>query len=109
MKVPRAVPLCIASLGFLLCSAQAQDYYFDPGLTGATTGPSGGTGTWDTGITADYYYSGSDVTFPGGAAGVADFDGSGGTVTVDGSVDPIGINFDGSSPYVVTADETGID
>ena len=99
--------LAVVTSGLIITSAQAQtDYYFDPSHLDHGLG-SGGTGTWDTGATSDFFHGGTDTTFPAGAAGIADFDGVGGTVTVNGSVDPFAMNFGGYIAYTVNAGAAG--
>jgi hypothetical protein len=98
-----------ASVVFLNLSASAQtDYFFDPSGSAAGTG-SGGSGTWDTAATQDWFLPGTgDTGFPAAAAGNANFDGAGGTVSVVGSVDPAAINFDSTTgDYTVNAGAAG--
>jgi hypothetical protein len=98
-----------ASLFSLALSASAQtDYYFDPGLSNSGTG-SGGSGTWDTTTTQDWFLPGTgDTGFPAAAAGNANFYGTGGTVSVVGSVDPAAINFNSTTgDYTVNAGAGG--
>ncbi len=82
-------------------------YYYDPGLSDSGTG-SGGTipSTFDSGVVPNFYLPGTgDVAFPSGGAGVANFDGVGGTVSVTAtSADypqPAATDFDGSTAYTV--------
>jgi hypothetical protein len=98
-------------------SVQAQtNYYFDPGLSDKGTG-SGGTGTWDTGLTSDWYNGTTDTVFPAPVAtgvagdppanqGTANFDGASGTVTVNGGVGPANLFFNGGN-YDVESGTSG--
>ena len=113
--------LAIFSSGFILSSAHAQsssapNLIFDP--LQSNTGGSDGGGTWDTGITTDWYQSG-DIVFPAPAAPVdlpagtpdtnvanANFNNAGGTVDVDGAVSPNEVTFAGSGTYTLSPDAT---
>ena len=103
---------------FLASAAQAQtNLYFDPGAAGdanpggATSIATGGAGTWDNGVADDWFLSSQgDVPFPANGIAIANFDATGGEVTVDGTegaVQPANINFAGTGTYTLDATNGG--
>ncbi|MGA2443220.1 MAG: autotransporter-associated beta strand repeat-containing protein, partial [Tepidisphaeraceae bacterium] len=92
-----AMLLSAVALSSFARHAGATTYTWDPGFTGASTGPSGGTGTWDLNTTADWYNSGttSDVVWTDntGANDTATFGGTAGTVTLNTNLGALGVVF----------------
>src|SRR4051812_25335957 len=103
----RAARLAAVALLLAALPAPAQTLTWDPGMTGPTTGPSGGTGTWDT--TNPFWFNGTaDVAWPGATA-VALFGGPAGTFTVPiapptpGTIAAGGLTFN-TSGYTIAGD-----
>jgi fibronectin-binding autotransporter adhesin len=75
----------------------AQTYTWDPGMTGASTGPSGGTGTWDLNDAGNtVWYNGStdvDWTDSNGTVNTALFSGTAGNVDVNATLGAIEMIF----------------
>ena len=94
------------------CLLSGVTLLWDPGHTGPASGPSGGTGTWDT-ATSNWFDGTSDVAWAAGDTAV--FASTAGNVTVAGAVDAAMIQFQSGgyllSPYdgnaSLTAETTG--
>lgn len=88
--------------------ASAQNYGstelgWDPNLTSGAT--LGGSGTWDNGLTSNWWDGSNDVAWASG--GTADFTGTGSTVTIaSGGLTAGGLNFFSSGYTIAGADST---
>ncbi len=102
-SLPSTLLLACLGAGVLLQSAKAVSLTWDPALTGPSTGPSGGTGTWTSSgtNTKNWYTGGADTFWTAGNDAV--FAGVSGTVTLaTASVAPNSITF-ATSGYTLVA------